>query len=72
MLKPTIGQVHKKYQDLWKAIPGVIGVGLGAVNGKPVIKVVVVQKAPALEQKMPKVVDGFSVVIEETGGSRAL
>jgi hypothetical protein len=53
------------------AIPGVVGVGIGAVDDKPVIKVLVVQKTPALEQKIPKMVEGYSVVIEETGEIRA-
>lgn len=71
MPKPTIEQVQEKYQDQWMAIPGVVGVGIGAVDDKPVIKVLVVQKTPALEQKIPKMVEGYSVVIEETGEIRA-
>ena len=72
MPKPTIEQVQEKHQDHWMAIPGVVGVGIGAVDNKPVIKVLVVQQTPALAQKIPKMVEGYSVVIEETGEIRAL
>ncbi len=71
MPKPTIEQVQERYQDQWMAIPGVVGVGIGAIDDKPVIKVLVVQKTAALEQKIPKMVEGYSVVIEETGEIRA-
>lgn len=54
------------------AIPGVVGVGIGAVDGKPVIKVLVTQKTPELEKKIPQTLEGYAVVIEETGEIRAL
>jgi hypothetical protein len=72
MSKQTIEQVQEKYQNQWMVIPGVVGVGIGAVDDKPVIKVLVVKKTPALEQKIPKKVDGYTVVIEETGEIRML
>jgi len=72
MPKLTIEQAQEKYQDQWMAIPGVVGVGLGAVDDEPVIKVLVLRKTPELEQKIPKEVEGYPVVIEETGVIRAL
>lgn len=72
MSKLTIEQVQEKYQDQWMAIQGVVGVGIGAADGKPVIKVLVIKKTPALEQKIPNMVEGYAVVIEETGEIRAL
>jgi hypothetical protein len=71
MQKLTIEQVQEKYQDQWMAVPGVIGVGIGAVANKPVIMVMVAKKAPEIRQKIPKTVEGYSVVIEETGEIRA-
>lgn len=53
-------------------MPGVVGVGIGAFDGKPVIKVLVVKKTPELEKKIPKMVEGYLVLIEETGEIRAL
>ena len=67
----TIEEVQEKYQDQLMAIPGVVGVGIGESDGKPVIKVLVIKKSPELEQKLPKTLEGYSVVIEETGEIRA-
>ena len=72
MLKQTIEQIQTKYQDRWMNIPGVVGIGIGAANGNPVIKVLVVKKTMELEQRIPKEAEGYSVVIEETGEIRAL
>lgn len=72
MPKLTIEQVQAKYQDRWMRIPGVVGAGIGAANGKPVIKVLVVKKTMELEQQIPKEAEGYPVVIEETGEIRAL
>jgi hypothetical protein len=72
MSKQTIEQVQAKYQDRWMRIPGVVGVGIGAANGKMVIKVLVVKKTMELEQRIPKEAEGYSVIIEETGEIRAL
>jgi hypothetical protein len=72
MSKQTIEQVQAKYQDRWMRIPGVVGVGIGAANRKPMIKVLVVKKTMELEQRIPKEAEGYSVIIEETGEIRAL
>lgn len=72
MPKQTIEQVQEKYQDQLMAIPGVVGVGIGAVDGKPVIQVLVIKKTPELEQQLPKMLEGYPVVIVETGRIRAL
>ncbi len=72
MPKLTIEQVQAKYQDQWMTIPGVVGVGIGAVDDKPALLVMVVKKTPDLEQKIPKMIEGFPVLLEETGEIRAL
>ena len=38
----------------------------------PCIKIVVVEKTPELEEKLPKSLDGHPVVVEETGIIRPL
>ena len=53
-----------------RTIAGVVGVAIGAVDGQPVIKLVI-KKTPALEQKIPKMVEGYPVMLEETGEIRA-
>jgi hypothetical protein len=72
MSKLTIEQVQEKYQNQLLSVSGVVGVGIGAVDGKPVIKVLVVKKTPELEWKIPKVLEGYPVMIEVTGKMRAL
>ncbi len=67
----TIEQVQEKYQNQWLALPGVVGVGIGELGKKPALVVMVVKKTPELEQKIPKMVEGYPVVIEETGEIRA-
>jgi len=72
MSQPTIQEVRKKYQDQIMAVPGVVGIGIGAVDDTLVIKVLVVKKTPKLEKKIPKTLEGYQVVIQEAGVIRAL
>ena len=72
MPRRTIEQVQETYQNRWMRLAGVVGVGIGALDGKPVLKVLVVKKTPELEQKIPPQVEGYPVVLEETGTIRAL
>ena len=54
------------------AIPGVVGVAQGERGNRPCLKVFVIQKTRELEQKIPATLEGYPVVIEETGEIRAL
>ena len=45
---------------------------IGASNGEPCIKVYVLEKTDELTEKIPSRVDGFPVVIQQTGEVRAL
>jgi hypothetical protein len=67
----AIEEVIKEHAREWMAIPGVVGGGQGLCEGKPCIKVFVIKKTPDLEQKLPKTLDGYPVVIEETGEVKA-
>ena len=44
-----------------RTIAGVVGVAIGAVDGQPVIKLLVVKKTPELEQKIPKLVSHWPI-----------
>jgi hypothetical protein len=68
----TIQQVLAKYQDRLMNQPGVVGVGIGAVKDELVIKVLVAKKTPQLEKQLPQKLEGYAVIIEETGTIRAL
>jgi hypothetical protein len=72
MSQLTIQEARKKHQNKLMSIPGVIGIGIGAVDGSPVINVLVVKTTPKLEKGIPKTLEGYQVVILETGEIRAL
>lgn len=72
MAQLTIEQAQKKHQDRIMKLPGVVGVGIGARNDTLVIKVLVVKRTANLEKKIPKTLEGYQVIIEETGEIRAL
>ncbi|MBU1299905.1 MAG: hypothetical protein KKF20_01250 [Bacteroidetes bacterium] len=60
-------------------IPGVVGTAIGECDELPCpekfgacIKILVVELTDELEMKLPKNIEGYPVVIEETGEIRAL
>jgi len=55
------------------AIPGVVGVAVGALDdGKPCIKVLVAKRTSEHRKRIPKEIEGYPVVIEVTGEIRAM
>lgn len=55
------------------AIPAVVGVYVGTLdNGKPCLKVMLVDKNREAERKIPPVIEGYPVVTEVTGKIRPL
>ena len=70
--KMTITEVLEKYTDEWMKIPGVNGTGQGEHEGKPAVIVFVETKTATIEEKIPKTIEGFTVVIEEIGEVRPL
>lgn len=67
----SIKDVKKKYETRIMNIPGVVGIGIGKENEQDAIKVLVVERTPTIENKVPKQLKGFPVVIQETGVIRA-
>ncbi|MDP4221506.1 MAG: hypothetical protein Q8916_01755 [Bacteroidota bacterium] len=65
--KMTITEVLKKYTDKWMEIPGVTGTGEGKSHGKPCIMVFIERRTATIEKKIPKTVEGYKVVLEESG-----
>ncbi len=72
MSAKTIEEVLKEHTEELMSIPGVVGIGQGLCNDKPCIKVFVIEKTPELAQKIPDILEGYQVIIEETGEIRAL
>ena len=67
-----IEEVLSEHTDELMSIPGVVGTAQGLLDDKPCIIVFVIRKTPELDQKVPDVLEGHPVVVEETGVIRAL
>lgn len=68
-----INQVMQDHTAEWMALPGVVGVYIGAQEGgRLCIRVMVVKKNDMLEQTIPCNVEGHPVEIEETGEIRPM
>lgn len=63
----TIEQVQEAHTAAWMAIPGVEGTAIGLFEGKPCIKVFSSVEPEQLRDKIPSIVEGYPVIIEETG-----
>jgi hypothetical protein len=70
--RKTIEEVLKAHISELMSIPGVVGTGQSLCNGQPCIKIYVSRKTEELEQKIPKTLEGYPVVIQETGEFKAL
>ncbi len=54
------------------AVPGVVGIAQGEYEGEPCIKVFTAKISPELLEQIPPLLDGYRVILEETGEFRAL
>ena len=72
MTQKTIQEVLKDHTPELMSIPGVVGTALGEDKGELCIKVLVIEKTPELAEKIPSTLEGFPVVIQQTGEIRAL
>ncbi|RMF56370.1 MAG: hypothetical protein D6743_20370 [Calditrichaeota bacterium] len=72
MEKLSITEVQKKHEQDLMALDGVVGVGIGEDNGEAVILVMVEKKTAELEKRIPKTLEGYRVVLYESGQIRAL
>ncbi len=68
----TIQEVLAEHTDAWMATPGVVGTAIGELEGRSCIKVFVAEKTEELLAKIPGTLEGYPVVLEETGEFRAL
>jgi hypothetical protein len=72
MGQSSIQDVLKKKTDVLLSIPGVKGVAIGESEGKPCILVLVDKKDASSVAKIPSQLEGYPVVVEETGAIRRL
>jgi hypothetical protein len=54
------------------SLPGVVGIAEGEADGRPCIRVFVARKTEELLGSIPQDVDGWPVIVEETGEFSAL
>ena len=53
------------------SIPGVVGIGQGLCDGARCIKVLVIERTPEIEKRIPDTLEGYRVEIDVTGRIRA-
>jgi hypothetical protein len=68
----NIEAVLKRNTGRLMAIPGVLGTAETRCEDKPCIKIYVEKKTPEIERQIPPTIEGYPVVIQETGAIRPL
>jgi len=72
MPQARLDEVLARHTHALLAIPGVIGTGEGEEDGRPVFLVLVDRATPELRARLPASLEGYPVVIRETGKVKAL
>lgn len=72
MSRKRIEAVLKERTPALMSLAGVVGTGQGMRGGAPCIRVFVVKRTPDLERSIGTTIEGYPVVIVETGALRAL
>jgi len=72
MQQKSIEEVLKTHTPNLMSIPGVIGTAIGEQKGESCIIVLVIEKTSELTGKIPSTIEGFPVIIKQTGEIRAL
>ncbi len=69
MTRKDINAVLKDHDKELLAIPGVVGVYIGLISDDktPCLKVMVVKETEDVKRRIPKCIEGYAVVIEESG-----
>jgi hypothetical protein len=70
-MRRPIEAVQGSHTDSLMRIPGVVGTGIGLCDGTPCIKVLVVRATPELRRAIPDSLEGYRVVLDESGTVRA-
>ncbi|MGD8616993.1 MAG: hypothetical protein PVI91_15245 [Gammaproteobacteria bacterium] len=71
MQQKTIEAVLEEHTDALMSLTGVVGTAQGECAGVPCIKVYVVQETPEFLKRIPAAIEGYRIVVEETGEFRA-
>ena len=68
----TIEQVLEEKTDEWMSISGVEGTAIGLFEDKPCITILSSVAPQQLRGKIPESLNGYNIVIQQTGTIRAL
>jgi hypothetical protein len=68
----TIRSALQKHSRSLLSVPGVVGFAEGESAGKPCIRVFVTEKSDLILRNIPGTLEGYAVIIEETGKFKAL
>lgn len=72
MSEKTIEQVLEEKTEQWMAIPGVEGTAICLFEDKPCIMILSSVASRQLRSKIPETLNGYQVVIRQTGTFQAL
>lgn len=72
MAAKKIEAVLREHTKKLMSLSGVVGTAQGLCDNKPCIKIYVIKRTPELDEKIPDILEGYPVIIEETGEIRAL
>jgi hypothetical protein len=70
MSPETVRKALETHTDELMSLPGVVGTGQGLCDNQPCIEVFVIKNSPHLEERIKKILEGYPVVIQETGHFR--
>ena len=71
MPKGNIKELLKRHAAELMEVPGVTGVAEGESQGKPCIRVFVLDKNYEILRRIPNTIEGYPVQVEESGEFRA-
>lgn len=72
MSDKTIEQVLAEHTGAWMDTPGIVGTAIGLHKEKPCILILTSVSADQISPEIPGSVEGYPVIIENTGEFRAL
>jgi hypothetical protein len=72
MRKRPIEEVLEAHAKELIALPGVVGAGMGSRDGQPCIAVLVSSTPAVPPRGLPTMLEGYPVVVSETGPIRAV
>lgn len=72
MPRKSIREVLNSHTEELMTIPGVVGVAQGESQGRPCIRVFVADKNSESLRGLPHTLDGYRLLVEESGDFRAL